>query len=63
MDEANKHKKESLNGESTNSSEGGVLSFGKPKYYLKEKEVGLSSDYLLKCYVTGQNNYEFIEER
>jgi hypothetical protein len=62
MDEANKHKKESLNGESVNSSEEGVLSFGKPKYYLNEKEVGLPRDYPLKCYVTGQNDYEVPEE-
>jgi hypothetical protein len=63
IDEANKHKKESLNGESVNSSEeGGVLSFGKPKYYLNEKEVGLPKDYPLKCYVTGQNDFEFLEE-
>lgn len=62
MDEANKNKKESLNGESVNSSEEGVLSFGKPKYYLNEKEVELPSDYPLKCYVTGQNDFEFLEE-
>jgi hypothetical protein len=62
MDEANKHKKESLDGESTNASEEGVLSFGKPKFYLNEKEVALSNDYPLKCYVTEQNDYEFIEE-
>ena len=62
MDEANKHKKESLNGESTNSSEEGVLSFSKPKYYLNEKQVGLPNDYPLKCYVTGQDDFEFMEE-
>jgi hypothetical protein len=63
IDESNKHKKESLNGEIVKSSEeGGVLSFGKPKYYLNEKEVGLPKDYPLKCYVTGQNDFEFIEE-
>jgi hypothetical protein len=62
MDEANKHKKESLNGESVKSSEEGVLSFGKPKYYLNEKEVGLPKEYPLKCYVTGQNDVEFLEE-
>ena len=62
MDAANKHKKESLNGESVKSSEEGVLSFSKPKYYLNEKEVGLPNDYPLKCYVAGQNDYEFLEE-
>jgi hypothetical protein len=62
MAEANKHRKESLNGESVNSPEEGVLSFGKPKYYLNEKEVGLPGDYPLKCYVTGQNDFEFLEE-
>jgi hypothetical protein len=62
IDEANKHKKESLDGENANSSEGGVLSFGKPKYYLDAKEVGLPSGYPLKCYVAGQNDFEFIDE-
>jgi hypothetical protein len=62
IDEANKHIKKAAAGESgNNSTEEGIVPLGKPKFYINEKEIGLSNDYPLKCYVMGQNDYEVIE--